>query len=75
MWEVELLNLMDAIRRNRKVPWDFNSTFISLIPKKDNFESFDDFEPFSLCNYIYKIISKVIAIRVKNISLELISFE
>lgn len=50
---------------------DFNNTFIALIPKKVEFNSFDDFCPISLCNTIYKIISKVMANRLKPI-LELV---
>jgi hypothetical protein len=52
-----------------------NSTFISLIPKTDNPSSFDDFRPISLCNCLYKIISKVINKRLKYILSRNISSE
>ena len=42
-----------------------NHTFITLIPKVNNLERVSDFRPISPCNVIYKIISKVIAKRLK----------
>ena len=37
-----------------------NHTFIILFPKVNNMEKVFDLWPISLCNVIYKIISKVI---------------
>ena len=42
-----------------------NSTFITLIPKNDNPESFSDFRLIYLRNLVYKIVTKVIAKRLK----------
>jgi hypothetical protein len=42
-----------------------NSTFIALIPKVDKPSNFGDFKPIALCNLAYKIIVKIIAIRLK----------
>jgi len=57
------------------MPLSLNSTFIILIPKKDNLDSLDNFRPISLCNCVYKIISKVIAIRLKRVLSDNISME
>lgn len=45
----------------------FNSTYIALVPKKYNPLAVTNFRPISLCNVIYKLISKVITNRLKPI--------
>ena len=45
----------------------FNSTFIALIPKIDLPKSYEDFRPISLCNYIYKIIGKIISVHIRKV--------
>jgi len=46
-------------------PSNLVKTDIVLIPKKGNPESMKDLRPIYLCNVIYKIISKVLANRMK----------
>lgn len=53
----------------------FNATFVTLIPKYDNPKSFNYFWPISICNYIYKIIVKIFANRIKPILSQHISQE
>ncbi|KAL8118945.1 hypothetical protein AgCh_016437 [Apium graveolens] len=43
------------------------ATNIALIPKKRNPQSMKDLRPISLCNVLYKVISKVLANRLKKI--------
>ena len=42
-----------------------NSTFIALISKVEQPRKVSDFHPISLCNVIYKLISKVLVNRLK----------
>jgi hypothetical protein len=51
----------------KKVGGNTNSTFLALILKEKGANSFNRFRPISLCNIGYKIISKVIANRLKGI--------
>jgi hypothetical protein len=44
-----------------------NSTFLVLISKEKGAISFDRFRPISLCNTSYKILTKIIANRIKKI--------
>ena len=62
---MDLLSAIDSTRVTGNIPSYLNSTFIALIPKKDKPQTFADFRPISLCNLLYKLISKVIAVRVK----------
>lgn len=52
-----------------------NRTQITLIPKVQNPEKLEQFRPISLCNFIYKIISKVMTNRLKPLLPNLIAEE
>ena len=47
------------------IPNSLNNTFLTLIPKVDRPSSFGDYRPIALCNLFYKMISKIIAERLK----------
>lgn len=63
----DLLRIVEDCRRIGNIPSAIKSTFIALISKSDSPTSFNDFIPISLCNCLYKIISKIIANRLKPI--------
>uniref|UniRef100_A0A803QN82 Reverse transcriptase domain-containing protein n=1 Tax=Cannabis sativa TaxID=3483 RepID=A0A803QN82_CANSA len=50
-----------------------NTTLISLIPKKQNAHTLKDFRLISLCSTLYKVISKVLANRLKVVLDKIIS--
>ncbi|KAL0012214.1 hypothetical protein SO802_007322 [Lithocarpus litseifolius] len=50
--------------RDRKIPEYLNSTNIVLTPKVQGPETIGSYRPISLCNSIYKIISKVLVGRI-----------
>ena len=56
--------VLDFLNSRNMVP-DINHTNIVLIPKVKNPKKMSDFRPISLCNVIYKIISKVLENRLK----------
>ena len=64
---LDLLRVVDDSRKSGKIPVVFNSTLIVLIPKIDLSKSFEDFRPISLCNYIYKIIGKIMFVRIRKV--------
>ena len=56
-----------------KVPEYLNQTLITLVHKCKNPESFNNFCLISLCNTMYKIVSKVIVARIKPLLTDLVS--
>lgn len=64
--------VQDFFERGELLPV-LNTTNITLIPKISNPAKVSQFQPISLCNVIYKLISKILADRLKLVLLKLIS--
>jgi hypothetical protein len=63
----DLVQMIEESRQSGFITGSLNSTFLALIPKENNPTNFGDFRPISLCNLCYKLISKIIANRIKPI--------
>ena len=77
-WEIIKYDLLDVVQesyRNKQMLKSLNSTFLALIPKKEGADRLDHFRPIALCNVVYKIITKLIAERLKPFLGSLISAE
>jgi exonuclease III len=65
----EVLNVL----KGGDIPEGWNDTMVVLIPKTSNPVKLKDLRPISLCNVLYKVISKVISNRLKIILPDIIS--
>ena len=75
-WDVvgpSVVNSVLQTLRTGVMPNGLNETFICLIPKVNCLQKITEFRPISLCNVVYKIVSKVLGNRLKKILPEVIS--
>ena len=75
-WKQVSGNVIDFVRKVFENPClirEVNQTFLVLIPKVPNPEFIRDFRPISLCNVIYKLITKIIVNRIKPVMSTIIS--
>ena len=55
------------------MPEYLNRTLIVLVPKCQNPETINNYRPISLCNTIYKVVTKIIVARIRPLLSNLIS--
>lgn len=77
-WEIiedDVVKAVQSFFQGWGLPQGVTSSILCLIPKLKSPSSFTDFRPISLCNFSYKIVSKVICDRMRDILPLIISSE
>jgi len=77
-WELIKTKVWELVEESRTMHWilpSLNATFIVLVPKGEEPNTPDKYRPIALCNVIYRLISNVLANRLKALLPLLISSE
>ena len=61
----EVVNCVLSSLNSSRMPCRLNETYICLIPKVKSPQNITKFRSISLCNVVYKLISKILANRLK----------
>lgn len=67
-WGVLGRDVCEYVRSIFENPWkvaEVNHTLLVLVPKVENLSLIKDFRPISLCNVIYRAVTKVVANRLR----------
>ena len=63
----EVVNCVLSSLNSSRMPCRLNETYICLIPKVKSPQNITEFRLISLCNVVYKLISKILANRLKKV--------
>uniref|UniRef100_A0A803P2Z6 Reverse transcriptase domain-containing protein n=1 Tax=Cannabis sativa TaxID=3483 RepID=A0A803P2Z6_CANSA len=75
-WKItgkSVIQMVQTFFSEGRIQSQLNYTFICLILKGEDATSVEKFTPISLCNFAYKIISKIIATRLRAVMNKLVS--
>ena len=67
-WLLVGKSVLDEVKRifeERRVPEYLNKTHVALIPKIQGPETLGNYRPISLCNTVYKIVTKILVARLR----------
>lgn len=69
-WSIIARDIVEAVRQffdTGMLPKELNVALITLIPKHEYVVSVKDFRPIAYCTVLYKIVSKILANRLKRV--------
>ncbi|PNX70644.1 cysteine-rich receptor-like protein kinase, partial [Trifolium pratense] len=69
----DVMEFLNEFHRNAVLPKAVTASFLALIPKKDHPQHLSEYRPICLIGILYKILSKLLAARLKNVMGKLIS--
>ncbi|KAL6177270.1 hypothetical protein ACLB2K_048796 [Fragaria x ananassa] len=75
-WDIVGADVVNAVQYffvNGQLSASFNSGLIILIPKEEHADSIKQFCPVALTNFVFKIIPKILALRLSSVATRLIS--
>ncbi|PNX89254.1 cysteine-rich receptor-like protein kinase, partial [Trifolium pratense] len=75
-WEIlkgDIMEFLSEFHDSASLPKAITASFLALIPKKDHPQCLTDYRPICLVSSMYKILSKVLAARLKKVMGKLIS--
>jgi len=61
------MSMFSEFHTNGKFVTSLNATFIALIPKRSHAQNIKDYRPISSVSCIYKLLSKVLARRLRDV--------
>ncbi|CAJ2667257.1 unnamed protein product [Trifolium pratense] len=75
-WDIlktDVMEFLNEFHSSASLPKAITASFLTLVPKKDNPQVLSDYRPICLVGCLYKILSKVLAARLKKVIGKLIS--